>query len=56
MYKMYEKGIFKTGEQGYDLVANGHITSLIVSTSSVFRAPLSFLTSQLPCSGKILAV
>lgn len=27
MYKMYEKGIFKTGEQGYDLVANGHITS-----------------------------
>ena len=27
MYEMYEKDIFKTGEQEYDLVANGHITS-----------------------------
>ena len=27
MYAMYENGIFKTGTQEYDLVANGHITS-----------------------------
>lgn len=27
MYEMYEKEIFKTGTQEYDLVANGHITS-----------------------------
>lgn len=27
MYAMYEKGIFKTGAQEYDLVGNNHITS-----------------------------
>ena len=27
MYEMYEKEIFMTGTQEYDLVANGHITS-----------------------------
>lgn len=27
MYKMYEKDIFKTGKEDYDLVANGHLTS-----------------------------
>lgn len=27
MSQMYEKGIFKTGKESYDLVANGHLTS-----------------------------
>ncbi|MDE7273872.1 MAG: hypothetical protein K2N95_12560 [Lachnospiraceae bacterium] len=27
MYKMYEQGIFKTGNQEYDLIENGHLTS-----------------------------